>query len=313
MTRVLLTGAAGFVGSHVAEEIIRTTDWQIVALDRLTYAGCLAWLSHLPAKRLEFMCHDFRQAFVMPRDVRYVIHNGAESHVARSLADPRVFVESNVEGTLNVLEAARRAGVERFLYTSTDEVYGEADAVSFNERDALRPSNPYAATKAAGELLVRSYGRSYGLSVVVTRTSNLFGERQHPEKFIPRITRRILKRATVNLHADAAGEMCGRCWLHARNQASAVIFLLGNAAPGEIFNLAGHEASVLDVARSVAAILGLPLEYKVTNVAPGHDRCYRIDDAKLRGLGWRPPVDDFGKALGRTVRWFRGHPAWLEG
>jgi len=315
VVKVLLTGACGFIGSHIAGEIVNATDWDVVALDRLTYAGQLGWLSHLPASRVRFIYYDLRRPFVMPDGVSCVIANAAESHVARSLKDPEIFVESNIEGALNVLEAARQAGVEKFLYTSTDEVYGESTNRPFLEGDPLRPSNPYAATKAAAELLVRAYGRSYGLPVVVTRTSNLYGERQHPEKFVPRVVRQLLRDELVTLHTDADGRFCQRSWLYVRNQASAIIHLLNNFTPGEVYNVAGKEASVLDIARFLADILGQPMVADPQNVVavnPGHDQRYRTDDSKLRATGWLPPEVDLYGTLRRTARWYRDNLTWLE-
>ncbi len=330
--RLLLTGCAGFSGPHIAQHILHGTDWEVIGLDRLSYAGSLERLRSTREEfgdRFKFVFHDFRAAFPssvlhMLEGVSYVIHAGAETHVERSLQNPLPFVESNVLGTLHVLNAARNLGVEHFILVSTDEVHGPApDGVSFGEGATIRPSNPYSATKAGAEGLAYSYWKSYRLPVTITRTMNLFGEMQHPEKFIPMCIRKIRDGEVVTIHGTPDGKSGSRKWLHARNQADALLFLLKCAGAhdytldeqlwycghdpivGETFHIAGEEHTNLEIAQFIAADMGKELRYELVDfhrTRPGHDARYSLDDSKLRSTGWHPPVE-FRESLRRTVEW----------
>jgi dTDP-glucose 4,6-dehydratase len=320
MKKVLVTGGAGFTGSHIIERILRETDWKIISLDRLTYAGNLDRLAHLPKERIKVMHHDFREPFgtQLLREldgVQYIIHNGAETHVRRSFANPEIFIESNIVGTFNVLEAARVLSTERFLYTSTDEVFGPATKTQcFFENDSLIPSNPYSASKAGGEMLVRAYFRAFQLQTIITRTMNMFGERQHPEKFIPMTIRKILNGEKVTIHVSKDKEIGSRQWLHAGVQASAIIFLLEKGAPGQVYHVAGEEHCNLSIARMIADILEMDLGWSLVNVYdefPAHDLHYAIDATKIMKLGWLGR-GTFEASLAKTVRWTKEHPDWLQ-
>lgn len=318
---ILITGGAGFAGAHLSEHILHNTDWDVIVLDRMTYAGSLERLADTRRDfpdRLRFVYHDFRAAFPTSvlhalRGVRAIIHNGAETHVARSLTDPTPFVESNVLGTMHTLDAARRLGIDHFIYVSTDEVLGAApDGTDFDELAHIRPSNPYAASKAGGEALAFSYWKAFRLPVTITRTMNLFGERQHPEKFVPMTIRKILAAEPLTIHGDAEGRSGARKWLHARNQASALLHLLTYESEirhqlllGETFHIAGEEHSNLEIASLIADELKTDFAYEIVDFArarPGHDFRYSLDDSKLRALGWFPPVP-FEESLRRTVEW----------
>lgn len=319
--RVLITGAAGFAGSHIAEEMV-SHGHEVVSLDCLTYAGRLDRLAHLPRNKVKAVWCDFSTAIpdgVLREigDVDHIIHNGAESHVLRSFAHPRRFAESNIMGTLNVLEAARKLNPEKFIYVSTDEVFGPSYGFPFNEQDSLRPTNPYAATKASGEFLVHAYFRSFGLPAIITRTMNMFGERQHPEKCVPLMTKKILAGETVHIHGTNGsfkpdGWISGtRCWLHARNQANALHFLLQNGVPGEKYNIGGVHQSNLRIWQIIAQTIGVLAQYDWSSpLGPIHDMNYALDDHKIKAMGWRPPVD-FETSLRETVRWTLAHPEWL--
>jgi dTDP-glucose 4,6-dehydratase len=316
INRVLVTGACGFAGSHLVEELI-ATGAQVVALDNLTYAGRLDRLSHVDHSCLKFVDYDFRLPFsdaflksLGPID--YVIHNGAETHVARSLKDPKIFVESNIFGTLNVLEAARRLSLRKFIYVSTDEVFGPSTGQAFKETDLLNPKNPYAATKAAGEHLTYSYFRSFGLPAIITRTMNMFGERQYVEKFVPNTIRKILNRETVSVYVSRTGEMGTRHWLHAQEQAAALNDLLIVGIPGEAYHISsGTVKSNLEIANLIASILKMPSIFKIVSPdGPDHDLHYSIDDSKMRRL-W-PRNDDFDAQFTKTVLWYKDHPEYLE-
>ena len=325
MKRLLLTGAAGFAGSHIVDAMMKTTNWEIVGLDRLSYAGSLDRLKEYRGNpRLKFVFHDFRAQFSASvlRSIEradYVIHNGAETHVDRSLVTPEDFIQSNVVGTFHLLEAARKLEVERFIFTSTDEVFGPAPAgVAYKEDDTLRPSNPYSATKAAGEALVYSYFKSFGLPAIVTRTMNMFGEKQHPEKFVPMVMKKILGHQTVPIHAsiydDKVVTLGSRNWLHARNQADALLFLLERGVPGETYHVAGVEFDNLEIAEMVAGFIGFPLKKQFVDAVShrqGHDLRYALSDDKIRCLGWRPPVE-FLASLEKTVSWSLENKEWLN-
>lgn len=315
--KVLVTGACGFVGSHIVEELLETPETQVIALDCLTYAGRLDRLEHLDRSRIKFVNYDFSQPltdallhYIGP--VNSIIHNGSETHVARSFLYPEKFVQSNIFGTLYMLEAARRMNISKFIYVSTDEVFGPSSDRAFRESDPLLPTNPYAATKAAGEHLVYSYFRSFGLPAVVTRTMNMFGERQHAEKFVPMTVQNILQGNYVDIHVSPSGEMGTRHWLYAGEQAKALRVLLDHGMPGESYNIsAGTVATNLSIANRIARILNKPLNYrKVVSSAPSHDLHYSIDDSKMRRIF--PALFDFDSLFERTVLWYKYHPQYLE-
>lgn len=320
MTQVLLTGAAGFAGSHIAEEIINYTNWNVIALDCLTYAGRLDRLAHLPKNRIISIHHDFSKPFTDELlqqfgDVKYIIHNGAETHVKRSFENPVPFIQSNVVGTFNVLEAAVKLKPEKVIYTSTDEVFGTAlDGQSFKETDALNPSNPYSATKAAGEMLVSSYRKSFHLPVIITRTMNMFGERQHPEKFLPMTVKKLLDGEVVTIHTDAHGGIGSRQWLHAGMQASAILYLLRNSPAGEVFHISGVEKNNLQIASMIADILEMGLHVQWENAFekyPAHDLRYALDGSKIKRFGW-VPMATFEHSFQETVRWYAANRNWLR-
>lgn len=332
--KLLLTGAAGFSGAHIVRHIMENTDWEIVSVDRLNYAGSLERLAEYKNNpRLSHVFHDFRAAFPAPvlhklEGVDFVIHAGAETHVENSLVDPLPFVESNVLGTLHVLDAARAIGVEQFIYVSTDEVHGPADpGVSYKEDATIRPSNPYSASKAGGEALAYAYWRSFRLPVTITRTMNLFGERQHPEKFVPMTIKKIRDGQVVVVHGGSimgvdnfgSAQVVGsRKWLHARNQADALLFVLTrlNAnviGRGDVYHIAGEEHTNLEIAQYIAESVGKSLSFEIVDFhssRPGHDLRYSLDDSRLRSRGWAPPIP-FRDSLDRTVRWTLDHPEWL--
>ena len=318
---ILVTGAAGFAGSHIVEEILTQTKNYVVALDCLTYAGRLDRLAHLPQDRIRVVHHDFREPLGKGllydlESVDAIVHNGAESHVLRSIVDPELFVQSNIMGTFNMLQAARELEVNRFLYVSTDEVYGPAvPSLAYEETDRLRPSNPYSATKAAGDMLALAWKRTFTVPVIITRTMNMFGKRQHPEKMVPKTIRAILRNEVVDIHCNAQGAPGVRHWLSARNQASAILYLLKHGVDGEIYNVTGDRLSNLEMASELAAAMHRASAFRFVDVFsshPGHDFSYDICDAKIRNLGWQPVVG-FMEALRDTVQFSVANPEWLEG
>lgn len=333
--KVLLTGGAGFIGHHTVEHILKNTDWEIVVLDRLTYAGNLNFLTDIDIwekekQRVKFIYHDFRSPInetianlIGPVD--YIIHMGAESHVDRSIDDPIPFVESNVIGTVNMLEYLRhKMPKARFLYISTDEVFGPAHRDENNELhlhkegEPYKPSNPYSATKAGAEALCYAYWNTYGLDIMVTNTMNNFGERQNKEKFLPKVIRAGLFGDRLTLHCKKIDgeivDISSRCWLHARNHADGILFVLKNGISGEHYNITGEWASVKDIADMVGNILGKDIDYEFEDFhsfRPGHDMHYGLDGTKLYEMGWDPPYD-LETSLAHTVKWFDKNRKWIE-
>lgn len=327
---VLITGAAGFFGSHLVEHLLKNTDWDLVLLVRMGYAGNLKRLTDINiwpyvSHRVRVFWHDLRSPipFALGQaigDPTYIIHAAAESHVDRSIEDPRPFVESNIIGTLNLMQWALHRNPRWFLYFSTDEVYGPMpEGRQAKETDAYNATNPYAASKAGAEQLVNAFGNTYGLPVFTTNTMNLFGERQHPEKFIPKVIRACLRGETVPIHANADRTKAGsRFYIHCRNAADAILFLLTKAdvAQRDRFNIVGErEVDNLTLAQMIAEIVGLPLNYELVDFhssRPGHDLRYALDGSKLAALGWSPPKS-FEESLERTVHWTLERPEWLAG
>lgn len=324
---VLITGGAGFVGHHLADYILKNTNWQIAILDRLSYASFglnrLKEIKALNNKRVKIFTANFvnpineglQQELGMPD---YIIHLGAETHVDNSIACPEPFVFNNVVGTMRILDYARavRENLKWFVYFSTDEVFGPAPSqVRFKEWDCYHSRNPYAATKAAGEELCLAYSNTYQLPIIIIHCMNIFGERQHPEKFIPKVIRSILKQEKILIHADPSKTYSGsRFWIYAGNVAQAILFLLEQASISDKFNLVGaREINNLELAQIIAKIIGKPLLYELTDYhssRPGHDLRYALDDTKMKKMGWSAPIN-INESLRRVVEWTIKHPQWL--
>ena len=309
MQTILVTGGCGFIGSHFVRFVLETEPRvQVVNLDALTYAGNLDNLAEVE--------HHPRYCFVEgdiadPRTVRQLVGRGvsailnfaAESHVERSIRDAGPFLRTNVIGTHTLLEAAREFSVQRFVQVSTDEVYGSLGPTgAFTEESPLAPNNPYAASKASADLLVRGHVQTHGLPAIITRCSNNFGPNQHPEKLIPRLISQLLHDEPATIHGDG---LQVRDWLHVRDHCAAVAAAWKRGRVGEVYNVGGRcERTVLDMAQRIVDLLGLPRS-RLRHVAdrPGQDRRYALDSAKIeRELGWRPQVG-FDAGLRDTVRW----------
>lgn len=326
--RILLTGGAGFIGSHVCEHLLRNTDWEIVVWDKLTYAANgmdrLRDIEAFDEGRVHVLTCDFSEP-LSPGVVKetgelsYIVHAGAETHVDRSIEDAEPFIRSNVLGTMRVLDFARRQeNLKRFVQFSTDEVYGPAlEGQAFREGDPYDSRNPYAATKAAAAELALAYRNTYKVPVICVYPMNCFGERQHPEKFVPKVVRAVLHGETVPIHASADCKVPGsRFWIHARNVADAVLFLLREvlSLPPKCHIAGQAEIDNLTMARRIAELVGKPLYHRMMNFhgsRPGHDLRYALCGDLLYGLGWRPPKA-LEESLDKTVRWTLEHPAWLE-
>jgi dTDP-glucose 4,6-dehydratase len=325
--KVLVTGAAGFVGHHLCEHVLKTTDWELVCLDRLDESGNLNRLTGLDIWRQErarvrVIHHDLKAEINGLLDhqlgrVDVVFHLAAASHVDRSIENPLAFVHDNVVGTANLLDWARRRGdLGRLVYMNTDEIFGPADqGQAFGEWDRHAPKNPYAASKACADDLCIAFHNTYGLPVLTAICMNVYGQRQHGEKYVPSTIRKVRDGELVIIHADSTRTMPGsRFYIHARNVAAALLFVLEHGVPGEKYNIVGErEVSNLEMAELIAAYVGRPLQYDLVDFhssRPGHDLHYRLSGERLAEMGWKLPVG-FEESLETTVRWTLEHPEWL--
>jgi dTDP-glucose 4,6-dehydratase len=316
--RLLVTGGAGFIGScYVRDVLARRDGTRITVLDKLTYAGNEANLAPVrddpeQAARLRFVRGDIADAAVvgpLVAEADGVINFAAESHVDRSILDPEAFLATGVIGVHVLLEACRVApGRPRLLQVSTDEVYGSVDEGHAAEDAPLAPRSPYAAAKAAGELLVRSYVITHGLDAVVTRGSNTYGPYHHPEKLIPLFITNAIDDAPLPMYGDGLQR---RDWLYVADHAAAVDFVLRHGAGGETYNVAGgSERANREVVALLLERLGKPWSLvRTVEDRPGHDRRYAMDGSKLAALGWRPATV-FEDGLAATVDWFVANEAW---
>ena len=311
--KLVVTGGAGFIGSNFIRHVLAAhADDSIVNLDKLTYAGNLKNLADVTdSPRYRFVHGDVCDA-KMVRDVLRgadaVVNFAAESHVDRSLVEPDAFLRTDVFGVFTLLEAVRELGIPRFVHISTDEVYGSLATGSARESDPLRPSNPYSASKAGGDLLALAYWQTHRVPVVVTRSSNNFGPFQYPEKVIPLFITNALDDQPLPLYGDGRNV---RDWLYVVDNCTALDLVLRKGKDGEVYNIGGgHEVENIVLTRDILRLTGKP-ETLIRPVKdrPGHDRRYSVDSKKVRQLGWAPK-HPFGKALETTVAWFREHEAW---
>jgi dTDP-glucose 4,6-dehydratase len=313
--RLLVTGGAGFIGSHFVRRMLaRHRDVRVTVLDKLTYAGNLANLAEVAGDpRYRFVKGDIRDPATVEgvaADADLIVNFAAESHVDRSLDQPDAFIQTNLYGTFVLLEAARRHGTSRFLQVSTDEVYGDVPLGSSSEDAPLRPSSPYSASKAGGDLLVRAYHTTYGLPTLITRTTNTFGPYQYTEKVIPLFVTNALEGLPLPVYGD--GQQT-REWLHVDDHCEALEIVLERGEPGEIYNVgSGDEVSNLDLAHQILELAGQPtslIEHVEDRI--GHDRRYSVDSSRVQALGWQP-ARQWAEALAETVAWYREHPEWWQ-
>jgi dTDP-glucose 4,6-dehydratase len=311
--RLLVTGGAGFVGSAFVRRLLeREPARQVTVLDKLTYAGNRANLAPVAdAPGFRFVVGDIADETVVDElaaEVDAIVNFAAESHVDRSIESPDAFIQTDVRGTYVLLEAARRHKHPRYLQVSTDEVYGDLASGSAKESDTLRPRSPYAASKAAGDLLVGAYHVTYGLPVSITRASNTFGPYQYPEKVIPLFTTNAIDDEALPLYGDG---LQIRDWLHVDDHCAAIELVLERGTPGEIYNIAGgNEVTNIELTRLILGEIGKPMSLvRLVPDRPGHDRRYSLDATRLHGLGWGP-ARAFREGLADTVRWYVDHPDW---
>lgn len=333
MSRVLLTGVGGFVGAHMLAHLMKETDWHVVCIDSFRHKGKTDRVADLLKtypeyrERMTVVTHDLLAPISeqMDRrigDIDYVLSIASESHVDRSITEPRPFIENNIALMLTLLEWLRtRPDVKKFIQISTDEVYGPAYDEDHPEGDPHRPSNPYAASKAAQEDICYSYWRTYNLPIVITNTMNMIGQLQDTEKFVPLIIKNILEDTVTNVHVSPEGEPGSRYYLHARNQCDALLFLLQNHEPTRYpaedmdrFNVVSDvEVDNLQMVKLVAEIIGKPAAIELQNFhesRPGHDLRYGLTGDKMKALGWEPPIS-FEEGLETTVKWYEENPEWL--
>ena len=342
MKNVLITGGAGFIAHHLIYYLLKKTNWNIISLDRLDYSGNLNRLNHviselpkIERKRLKIVFHDLKSE-INPwikkeiGDVDIILHLAAGSHVDRSIDYPMEFVMDNVVGTANILDYARllndKKGLDRFIYFSTDEIFGPAPkGVNYKENDRYNSTNPYSATKAGGEELAVAYENTYGLPVYVTHTMNVFGERQHPEKFIPMCIKKIRDGETITIHSDKTKTIPGtRHYIHAEDVAEAIYFLLKKEIKHEIdfggakcpkFNIVGaEEINNLELAQIIADSQGKELKYEMVDFhssRPGHDLRYSLSGEKMKKLGWTPSIK-LTQRIKQVVEWSLKNENWIE-
>jgi dTDP-glucose 4,6-dehydratase len=315
--KILVTGGAGFIGSAFVRLLIAETDWRVINLDKLTYAGNLENLARVDADpRYRFVHGDILDGVLVDRlaleeKPDAIVHFAAESHVDRSILSPEPVIQTNFRGTFCLLEAARRFGIPRFVHVSTDEVYGSLAApLEATEEFPLNPSSPYSASKAGSDLLARSYFVTFRLPVVITRASNNYGPYQFPEKLIPLMIANALEDRRLPVYGDG---MQVRDWLYVDDHCRGILAVLRQGREGEIYNIGGNRSLPnLDVVHKLLALTGKPeslIEY--VKDRPGHDRRYALSSEKLmRETGWTPRTE-FESGLAETIEWYKSNAEWV--
>ena len=313
--RLLVSGGAGFIGSDFVRRMLaKHADWEIVCLDKLTYAGNLDNLKAVEADpRYSFVRGDIcdRAAVEAAAEgVDAIVNFAAETHVDRSIAEPEAFLHTDILGTHTLLEVVRALGIKRMVQVSTDEVYGSIDEGAFCEADIIKPSSPYSASKAGGDLQVLAYHTTYGTPVMITRGSNTYGSYQYPEKLIPLFVTNIMDDIQVPVYGDGLNV---RDWLFVTDNCAGIDLVLAKGEPGEVYNIGGgQERTNIEITRGILAELGKPESLiKYVDDRPGHDRRYSLDFARIAGLGYKPR-EDFARMLAETVRWYVDNRAWWE-
>jgi dTDP-glucose 4,6-dehydratase len=336
MVKVLITGGSGFIGHHVIEHLIKNTDWKIINIDKLSYSsGGFDRLRDIECYNTERVV-SFSADLTLPLsdgikreigEVDYILHLAAESHVDNSITDPVKFMQNNINSTIYLLEYARELkDLKKFLYFSTDEVYGTApEGMNYKEGDRFNPGNPYSASKASSEAICYAYSNTFKLPIIITNTMNVIGERQHCEKFIPKIINHVLDDKIMPIHSNSAKTKAGtRFYIHARNVADGILFILTktdetlnniDASKGK-FNIVGElELDNKELAHLVAYFLGKQLKYELVDFhssRPGHDLRYALDGSKMSKLGWKVSVG-FTESLRKVIEWslMESHRKWL--
>jgi len=338
--KVLITGGCGFIGHHLVEHFYKNTNYELIVVDKLSYAtkGFERFRSNnlINSNRFKLYTWDL----ITPLsdgliyelgDINIIIHMAAETHVDNSISSPNMVIKNNIDSTINILEYSRNLkNLKEFLYFSTDEVFGPAsfnvngdnkNKYSYSEWDRHRPTNPYSASKSASENICISYENTYKIPLKVINVMNAFGERQHVEKFIPKVIKSILNNETIDIHTDDDLISGTRFYIHARNISDAVLFIIKNGIVGEKYNITGeYEISNLQMYKMILEIINnitnsnKNLNYKLVNFhkdRPGHDLRYSLDGSKLLEMGWKHPID-FKSSLIKTVEWTLNNTNWLN-
>ncbi|WP_226670488.1 dTDP-glucose 4,6-dehydratase [Metabacillus litoralis] len=316
--KILVTGGAGFIGGNFVQYMVnKYYNYDIYNLDLLTYAGDLTKHHIIQNKsNYHFIKADIADSEAInilfsQEKFDFVVHFAAESHVDRSITDPEVFVRTNVLGTQVLLDAAKQAGISKFIHVSTDEVYGELEfdpTTYFSEDTPLQPSSPYSASKAASDLLVHAYNKTYGLPINITRCSNNYGPYHFPEKLIPLTISRILNGQKVPVYGDGKNI---RDWLHVNDHCTAIDLVMHEGVNGEVYNVGGHnERTNLEVVKTIIKTLGKSEELiDFVEDRLGHDKRYAIDPTKLVNLGWKPTYT-FDTGIAQTIQWYLDNQEW---
>ncbi len=325
-TRVIVTGGAGFIGHYLIKHIIDNTDWEVIVIDKLTYASRGFKRLEIPELKNNPRLHIFTWDLTIPLsvgmkkelgDINTIFHLAAESHVDTSITHPVDFIHNNVMSTVYLLEYARELkNLHRFIYFSTDEVFGHAPTgVAYKEWDRHKPGNPYSASKSASEMICLSYENTYKLPLVMVNSMNVIGLRQESEKFLGLVMKKVLADEVVQIHADGECKSPGsRNYIHAKDIASAVMFVYNNGEIGEKYNISGErEVDNIEMAQLIANAIGKELKYNLVNfhaTRPGHDLHYRLNGDKLTSMGWKVDVtvDDSIKEI---VTWTLLNDEWL--
>lgn len=326
--KILISGGCGFIGHHFVEHVYKNTDWEIVIIDRLSYASNgferLRDTDVINNNRVKVFTCDL----ILPLskgiikeigEVDYIVHMAAETHVDNSIKNPKLFLDNNIQSTFNLLEYARNnlLNLKTFFYFSTDEVFGPAlDKTMYKEWDRHKPTNPYSASKSAAEQICIAYENTYKTPLMIVNVMNAFGERQHVEKFIPLCVKKILNNEKIYIHSYPDKKTAGtRFYIHSRNIAAAVLFLINNGKIGEKYNISGEkEVSNLEMAQYIAKFMNKELDYEMVDFhsdRPGHDLRYGLDGTKLFNMGFKLPLN-FKESLRKTVEWTLENQKWLE-
>jgi dTDP-glucose 4,6-dehydratase len=314
---ILITGGCGFIGTNFVRHMLERYDYNVINFDKLTYAGNMENLKDLDGDgRYTFVrgdiasMADIERVFEKPVDV--IVNFAAESHVDRSILDPDTFIRTNINGTFNLLEMARKTGLRRFVQISTDEVYGSlGDSGAFREDTPLSPNSPYSASKTAADILAMAYFKTYGMPVVITRCSNNYGPYQFPEKLIPLIITNALADTELPVYGDGLNV---RDWIHVKDHCAAIDLVVHKGEEGNVYNIgASNERTNIEIVELVLEILGKPRSLiRYVKDRPGHDRRYAIDSGKItQRLDYKPSVN-FSEGMRDTVEWYVKNKGWWE-
>ena len=313
--KILVTGGAGFIGSNFIKYILnKYPNYKIINLDILSYCGKLENLKEIEKNpNYSFVLGDIcdkKLVYNLTYGVDWVVNFAAQSHVDNSIKAPEAFIKTNIEGTFNLLQASKESKIKRFLQISTDEVYGSIDEGCFDENSLLSPNNPYAASKASADLLVRSYHKTYNLPVLITRSSNNFGPNQYPEKLIPYFIYKLFKNEKIPIYGDGKNV---RDWIYVNNHIEALDIVLHKGKTGEIYNISAKcektNLEIVDIILKKMKKDKTSIQFVEDRL--GHDKRYSISNSKIKELGWIPSFE-FEKDINNTIDWYLKNIEWLE-